>query len=542
MTGNPPSTFSPTLGLTKQPSAAELRAEGTLLEAMSGIAPYPLDGLFSVSYKEESATRLSRYRLAQDFYKGDQFENMAEDGENLIVCNWCKHVVDVATDWFYAKGWKAVCVSGNELVAELLEQDWAVSDKALVTTRALQFGAITGDAYFLVSVNKRDVDGALLPKTKWTPRVVSVNPAHCFPFWNPRNPEELLQLLIQFPIPDPDDPANSEILLSYLITASEWKIWYDDKLVSRQPNPFKQVNAVHVPNFLLAASSFGQSDIHQIIPLNEEYNRALNQVRNITAYHGEPTTVVFGAKVGDLEKGAKKVWSNLPVDARVENLKMDIMPQALEFYLKELRQSIAVLSNTPYLLMNSEHLSISNTSGIALELLFQPLIQKTLRRRLTYTPGFQRVNVLLLKAHQLILGDNVLALADNQDAFYSISTEYTSALPRDLKSELDAAQMRMTMGIWSRAEAARRLSDVQDYSRLILELAADDRYKLATAYETQRANSGQSPTLSVVFLNSLPLSEDFEDIAEDMSDGPEPVLQDSSKDDSSKDDSSDKKT
>jgi hypothetical protein len=492
--------------------------QSTIQEALEGLAPYNVvEGLLSSDYINDASLRLSRYRLAWDFYIGNQWENPWEDGELKPVANWTKKVADVAVNWFVANGWNTVCKSGNEYIAELLNAVWEDNDKLELTKRMAQFGAVTGDVFVYVTLKTKDEQGNPLPKKDWKVRLCALNPAHCFPRWNPLRPDELLSMVIQYPVIDPKLGADMK-LLSLVITPKTWTLYYDNEQINEQPNPLGVVNVVHIPNFILANSSFGQSDIHQILPLNEEYNRTLNKIRRIIDYHAEPTTVIFGAKVGEMEKGAKKVWSGLPVDAKIMNLELQSDLAATREYLKETKDSIADLSQTPPILFKSTELSISNTSGLAMQMTFQPMIEKTRDRRITYRKGIKRLNYLILRFHELVIGDNISALADYPDSRYESDVVFTSPLPRDEKSELDAAQMKINMHIWSVAEAMRRLSDTTDLTRLVTETIADRRYEIAKAAELQRANLGQAPNLSVAFLDSVALGEDLEALAESMPD------------------------
>lgn len=487
---------------------------GSLQEALAGIAPFDVTGnLISVAMRDASIARLNRYRKAWDFYYGNHWANPYEDGEEKPVMNFCKKIVDTSVDWFVAMGCSTTAPNGNEPIAELVDLCWDYNDRLTIMERAGQYGSITGDAFFYVTLETKAQDGTDLPPEEQRVRIMALDPSYCFPLWNPYRQGVMMSILIQIPITVDGQDTNS--LFSVFITPTEWSSWIDEEPVQKQPNPFGRINVVHVPNLLLANSVYGQSDIHTVIPLNEEYNLVLNSVRKIIKYHAEPTTVVYGAKMGDLERGAKKLWSNLPADARIENLQLQSDLNATYAYMDRLEQRICDLSNTPKVAFDSEKLAISNTSGLAMQMRFQPLVEKTRKRQNNYKKGFREINKLILLGHQL-LGYNIESLVDAPEQIYETETSFTSPLPRDEQAELDAAVKKRELGIWSQAEAIRRLSDVSDYRRLVLELAADKRAELLEAFETQRANSGQIPNTTVGFLSSAALSEDFEELITQM--------------------------
>ena len=490
----------------------------TLEEAMVGGAPYsPLPaGLFSAEYIEDSRTRLARYRQAWDFYLGNQYDDPFDEGELKTIVNFTQLVADIGVDWRLAKGWSVTCSSGNALIAEMLNTIWE-SNYRMTTCQSLGLmGAVTGDTFLMVFVETKE-NGKELPKAQWRIRLLPLNPAFCFPLFNPTSPGDLLSILIQCPILEPE--TSERKLFSMQMTPTSWTIWHDDVKIATKPNPLGTVPVVHIRNFINPISCFGISDIQSIVPLNSAYNDVQNVIRRVLAYHAEPTTVVYGAKVGDMERGAKRVWSGLPADARVENLALNAELVEARNSANDYRDLIAQLSRIPKNLFTGDFSAISNTSGLALQLMFGPLLDKTERRRRNYSDGFAKVNRLILMVAERILGIDVSILADFPESRYAMVTKFTSPLPFDEKGALDAAQMKLNMRIWSRAEAQRRLSDVSDFTRLVTEVCADERAALAIALETQRANLGQEPNLSAVFLNSSLLSEDLEAMAQET---PEP--------------------
>lgn len=481
-------------------------------QALAGLAPYDVNGMMTESFIDDSVSRLNRYRTGWDWYKGNHWDNPIQDGERKSVVNFCKRIVDTAVDWTVGRGWKICTVSGNEPVAEALNLCWASNGRDILTAKMAQFSTITGDAFLYVNLQTTSEDGENLPRSQWRVRLTPLNPAHCYPVWHPEKPGELAAITVQFPQYDPE--AKEEVLKTLVITPEKWELYTGDVLHSQGENLFKKVNVVHFPNMLFAESVFGQSDIHDIIPLNEEYNLVLNSVRRIIKYHGEPTTIIFGARVGDLEKGANRVWSNLPAEAKVENLALDADLNAVYQYVQELKSTILEQSFTPRIAMDPDKMSVSNMSGLAMTLMFQPLVEKTERRWKVYLESVRRTNDLIMRGLRYS-GVAVDALADFPERLNDTYVETQSLLPRDYVTELDVAAKRKELGIWSTAEAIRQLSGVKDYRRLVVELSADARRKMAEQIELQRALNGQQPYLNVGLLGSEALSEDLDNLLEE---------------------------
>ncbi len=478
---------------------------GTLAAALSQTAPYDLLGTMGgTAFQESAAARLADYRHRMKFYDGEHYINMFEDGDKKVVFNFCKKVVNKGVDWLIAEGWKVKCGKGNEQVASALNLVWESNHRRDLTRRAALLAGICGDAFLYVTVSSEDGK----PKRV---NIQVLDPSSVHPVWNDAG-TELTAALIQYPTWS--DTEKRLVLYSLFISPSEWIEFQDEKQTSKKPNPFGRVNVVHIPNLVAAESQFGESDLEEIIPINVEYNTVATSMRKVIKYHSEPTTLIFGARASDLERGAKKVWSGLPVEGRVENLELKGSSELSSTYLKELKQLICQMSGIPEVALDGKVEHVSNTSGLAMQMLFQPLIERTTDKRERWSRGFSQVNELIIVAHKVYFQQDWSSLADDAKSLHQTSTEFTSALPKDEQTELDLALKRRSAKIWSHAEAIRRVSGVEDQERLALELAADDRAELALAYEKQKAVLGISPNLSCVFLGSLPLTEDLLPIAE----------------------------
>ncbi len=485
--------------------------------AIAGDAVYDaIGGAFTDTYRDLCSQRLSRYRYQWRFYEGFHYDQPYEDGERKTVQNFCKLIVDKSISFFMAEGWEVKAVEGNEQVAEILNETWNANNRAALTHRILQYGSINGDCFIYVSVNTKDKHGNPLNKSDWTVKLVSFNPKYCYPFFSKGDPNKIESIMIQFPTYSVDDP-NTNVLYTVYIKADKIQVWHNDEKIDEQDNPFGEVNIVHYKNCELANSAFGVGDIDDVIAMNEEYNLTANSIRRTIKYHGEPTTVIFGARASDMERGAKKVWSNLPKDARVENLKLDGDLKAAMDYLKELEGQIYKVGGIPKIALESaDQMRISNTSAVAIAMLYQPLVEKTNTKRVGFSQMVKDVDRLILIAERDIIGTDVSALADDIDELFETYPEYTSPLPRDMTAEITNGIQLIDKGVWSRAEMARRLAGVPDFERLALEITADQQAELINAYESQRAAMGIRPNTLASFLGSMNLSEDLSGVANEV--------------------------
>jgi len=219
-------------------------------------------------------------------------------------------------------------------------------------------------------------------------------------------------------------------------------------------------------------------------------------------YHAEPTTLLFGARLSTLERGAEKFWSNLPVDARVENLELTGGMELALNQLKNIFETICTLSETPAFLFDPTEMHISNTSGIALRTMCFPILTKTERRRQSFDESFKLLNGAIFKAWEVYTKKKL------PKRTLEVEIEYSEILPRDENAEIDAGLKRLEGGIWSQAELIRRLSHVKDFEKLRVELIADKLSKLAMSREKSMALMGEIFTEKSASLDSFSLTGD----------------------------------
>ena len=487
---------------------------GSIQDAMGGYGPFDVTRtLFDERERELSINRLNRYRTNWRYYKGEHHTNPYYDGEKKPVFNFCDTVVNKAIEYFCAKGWSTSMPKGNELVGQAIDLVWEANNKALLTSMLAQYASVTGDAFMYVTVQTQQ-DGVALPKDQWRVALLPLNPSYCFPEFDAKG--NISRILIQYP--KSNDPQSSA-LYSLFITDKIFQSFQDDRpLTAPIANPFGKVNVVHFRNLPLANSNFGTSDIDQVIPLNDSYNKIAFAIERIIRYHAEPTTIIKGARASSLEKGANKVWSGIPVDGEVSNLEMKGDLSAVENYLERIWTRICEQSSTPKVAMDGSDLPHSNTAGVAMELMFKPLLDKTKRRWDGFSDSFRKVSDLIIIAHREILKQPLEPLADFPKTMSLSKVQPTSNMPRDEKLELETAKLKREMGLISEAQLLRQFApNDSDPERLALELAADRMYDLASASELARAEMGIPPALGVVFLSSIYLNEDLEDTAKQVS-------------------------
>lgn len=267
-----------------------------------------------------------------------------------------------------------------------------------------------------------------------------------------------------------------------VLTDDSIEEYLNDELIDSRPNPLGKIPVVHIANVAVSGSPWGLSDANDIISLNRTYNEISTDIADIVNYHAAPVTVIVGAKASNLEKGAKKVWGGLPKDSQVFNLEGGSagLAGAME-YLKMIKSSMHELMNVPESALGQVQ-PISNTSGVALSIQYQPLMNRWAQKTAVYGKGLEQVNELVMLTLALkepevlkynpdvdgpIKEGQLSELDPNDPITYRTYAVFPAPLPLDKLVLLNELQTKMAMGLESKEGALRALGEEFPEEKLV---------------------------------------------------------------------------
>lgn len=265
-----------------------------------------------------------------------------------------------------------------------------------------------------------------------------------------------------------------------ILTEDHIEEYVNDELLDSRPNPLGTIPVVHIANIPVSGSPWGLADIQDIVSLNREYNEKATAVSDIINYHAAPVTVITGAKASQLEKGPKKVWGGLPKDAQVFNLELGTNLAAPMEYLGTIKRAMHELTGVPETALGQQQ-PISNTSGVALAIQYQPLMNRFNLKKIQYGIGFERINELVMltlavKEPQTLqynpdtdppFKEGQVEVLDPSDPItYQTHTHWPAPLPTDVLIKLNEEQMMMGLGLQSKRGALRALGHEEPEERI----------------------------------------------------------------------------
>lgn len=463
------------LGFERRRTYIDNSVRNTLLNGLQG----ELDA--------EQSLRLNKIRQAWDFYEGFHWEYLPEQDGEQITINYCRAFVDKLVAFELGKAFAfsvrkslagiAIDDEGHDLYS-YLESVWDENDWLTFCTNLGQMKSVTGEAWVHVrykTPEELEEEGLdpynLYPKGKIELRIVPTS--MIFPTYAPHDSGVLTSVAIMYTYERKYRSAilgrlrTEKINFKQIWTKDEVATYDGDKEPEVLPNKYHIIPFIQINNLPLACRNYGRGDLDDIIPINTSYNLKESNMSEIIDYHAAPITIVYGAKVGNLEKGANKMWGGLSKDSRVENLELRGDLGASNNFTATLKQAMCEVGGVPESSLGGA-LAISNTSGVALQYMNLPIIEKVRVKKALTERGLEKVNSLILLISALEGIIKKPANVTNRDFYYS-EVKIPDTLPKDTLLELQQIEQEMRLGLESRRNAMKRL-DKDDIDDLIQEI------------------------------------------------------------------------
>jgi Phage portal protein, SPP1 Gp6-like len=450
-----------------------------------------------------SPTQLKQLNLIKtnwNFYKGYHWEEVpVGDGDKPQVTeNYCRPFVNKMVSFELGKGFNVKMKPEIEQIGVVKESKgdgenksekvsynddynnnphrfvnavWKSNSKGKFCQELGQSKSITGDGWVQVAYEPKT-----LPNGKENPnfhdpfeefdkgkiRLLVAPSSCCFAEYEEGfDKDRLKKFNIMYPIEKPVDKFFGSTKLEKVLYKQEWtndrvRVFEGEEKILDIPNKYGTIPFVQIKNLALVGENYGVSDLEDVIPLNMEINLKKSDVSEIIDYHSAPVTVVFGARIGQLERGANKVWGGLPKDARMENLKLEGDLVAANNYIAETKSSMMEIANVPKGALGGD-LAISNTSAIALQMALMPLTERIEMKQTLTKEGLEQVNKLIIL---IGLKEGLIEKPEGVTMRNFVENEVTfdSAIPKDVIAQLQQLEIEMKLGMADREEGMERMN------------------------------------------------------------------------------------
>jgi len=425
---------------------------------------------------EVHGPRLNRYSLNWAMYLGHHTSFRRQAGEPSVVLNYYRAITDFIINFTFSKGVQFRSVKATEaIVPALLERIWEVdNNKATVLWEIGQQGSVSGDCFIKVAYEEgyQDSAGSIHPGRV---RILPLNSSFAFPEFHPHDRERLIRFKLKYRFWGTSLEGTRQVYTyTEILTDDMIEEYINDEMIDSRPNPLGIIPIIHIPNVRISGSPWGLADCNEMISINRIYNETATDIADIVNYHAAPVTVIIGAKASQLEKGANKVWGGLPKDSKVMNLEGggQGLKGAMDF-MDRLKKAMHEMTGVPESALG-QAMPVSNTSGVALSIMFQPLMNRYHQKIVQYAHGIERVNELVLRTlafkepETFILNpdvettpkpDQLVQLDPNDPETYRTYCHFPPPLPLDKLIVLNEIQSLLSLGLQSKEGALRDLGE-----------------------------------------------------------------------------------
>lgn len=400
-----------------------------------------LNGAYAASLQRE---RIAGINNAWSYYTGTHPKPLKVDpkraDDNTIV-NLCRLVVDKSVAALFGQGVEfdieeeeeggEAEVKAKEEAEAYLKGVWKENHGAILQHAMGVNGAVTGDVFL-----KLRVDPA-----RAYPRIINLDPATVYALWNPDDIEEVVEYRIEWMGTDP----NTGKMRSRRQTITKGKGSYWDIIdwvseanrswveIGRDRWPYEWCPVFHCQNLPAPNQFYGVSDItRDVTHINDRLNFDESSTARTMRLHAYPKTWGRGFNADQMSMAPDEVVVIPGTDGVLQNLEMASDMSANLEHAKTLREAFFTLTRTPEVALGRLE-GIGDISGVALQILFAPLIEKTNTKQLLYGELLEDLNHRLLE-----LGGF---------APYDVCARWPNVTPTNPKADAETALLRLQVGI-----------------------------------------------------------------------------------------------
>lgn len=407
---------------------------------------------------QSDADRKRQMKDAWKAYRGEfqkPLKVAANQPDDNVLANRCAPIVDKGVSFLFGQTLKVECNGGDdddeqaysdqdvEDMQDYLDGFWGDADDMMTLLAQM---AINGGVCGVNFVKLIPPQGSM----KY-PRLVILDPLLMRIVTAPDDCATVLAFIIEYPGTadwqkkqiiarvDPDglaDVSGYDLDESWTITNYVRKgqagRWFQDGEAEAWPYPFPPIFFnQNLPN---PNETWGVPDLTpDLIGQNKVLNFIESNTSRIIKFHGHPITYAVGLNASQIQIGVDDLICLPSPESKLEKLEAMNNFTGLLAFAEVIRSNMDEQSRVPAVALGRlAELPKGNISGVALQLLFQPLIEKTIQKQRLYGRLIREVS-----RAALVIGGK-LDVSQWED--YQINLHWMALLPVD---DLQAAQTAM---------------------------------------------------------------------------------------------------
>lgn len=440
------------------------------------------------SLVNEENNRLQRIAARWKYYNGDfpdPMQQMQDHPNDNVKVNKCKLIVIAGVTFLFGK---EITFELNETEVtteqeQYLADVWNANKKMTRLQQLATNGGVTGHAFVKLEPTS--------PITNGLPRLIVLDPSNVTPMYQEDDIEDVYGWKIQFNATEArtgkriimrerytraENGQSWEIVNDYCYPNAEVFTWLPLMVTqtkwietNRQVWPHAWAPIFHCQNYPCANEFWGESDIpDDVVNLNLSKNLNLSLGMRHQVFRGYPQIWASGLNNNSgepLEWGPLKIVP-LNTGGQMGVLDSGANPAMAQWLDEAIDRALHELAMTPEIAMGKVD-NLGSVSGVALRILYQPLLSRTETKQQTYGDMLQEINARVLELKGL--GTNVYP-----------ENKWKDPLPKDLLQMAQAAVLQSQFGYSNETliretggdpatEAVRREQEAQGLGATVLQ-------------------------------------------------------------------------
>jgi len=385
----------------------------------------------------EERGRLDRWAKAWELYFGNHprpLKVKSGQADDNVILNYARVIVDKGVTYLFGKEPAFDLDESTERspAEQWLDECWRVNKKMLLLQKVATNGGVCGHAFIKVQ---------LPTVAKGYPRLINISPEYVTVVTDPDDMSIIWRYRVQYPAVG---LRGESLVIRQVIERNESGRWTvldqvsvnDGQWQTRQQMiwPYDWPPMIDTQNLPSANEYYGRADIEpDVLGINAAVNFVVSNWQRIIRYHAHPKSIIKGATAAEVraDVDATLVLPNPQADAFNLEMTSDLSG-AIELY-NRLREALHETARIPEVATGKVD-NIGQLSGLALQILYGPLVELTEQKRLTYGDLLVELNRRLLETAGF--GTDQI-----------VTVRWPEILPRDPMQEAALATTKQQIGV-----------------------------------------------------------------------------------------------
>jgi len=436
---------------------------------------------------QDEAQRAKEYQRAWQTYDGEgpkPLEVGPDDADDNIRLDYAGLIVDKGVSFLVGKEGgvslqlKAEGAEGDDggeasgAAAQRLNESWPEHQRQLDFHNLATNGGVCGHVWV------RLYEGG---------RVSVLDPGNCSAEWNEDDVSIIERYLVQWNTVDPDDglgcvrrwriePDEPKAPTSWTIYLEE----HDDDaatwhVLDETPWAHDYAPIVETQNLPSPNTFYGQADLKpSILDQIEQLESLASDMRRIARLHGHPIPVVTGeeaSRMATIEVAIGELLAIPNKEAKLSQLAIAELTSLLDLY-REIKTALFEAARVPKVALGETQNS-GPTTGVALKVEYEPLVEKTETKHMTY--GYL-INEVARRVCDLISLQGI-----------TITLSWPDPVPSDSKADAEADESEIRMGVVSK----QTISEKRGYDWTVEQERISEERKASADAMAKAFNAGE---------------------------------------------------